>query len=304
MKGNIRYGNSRFRPPPALFSTVTFMAIAREHSLELDAESDLGAPRATMDVVVDTERLVKSAERVRNLGEVFTPSGTVEAMLALLPGDFWDVHPAKTFLEPSCGDGNFLVAILARKLNAVTMAHRQGTLPAGRNTEAVQFHALEALASIYAVDISADNVVGGTPGHEKGARTRLLELFDDWNRAMVGKRLPPTSRVRRSAEWIVLHNVLVGNMLPEDALGNPTNRGSLPFIEYQFRPSSQTVSLSVVLFDDILAIRQQEAAGEMRLFGLPEPETFWDGRASSIAEAAEVEPPDLTGPARNGARRV
>lgn len=57
------------------------------------------------------ERLVKSAERVRDLAEVFTPAETVDAMLDLLPSAVWSVHPSATFLEPACGDGNFLVAI-------------------------------------------------------------------------------------------------------------------------------------------------------------------------------------------------
>lgn len=91
------------------------------------------------------ERLVKSVERVRDLGEVFTPASTVKAMLDLLPASMWVPHPSPTFLEPSCGDGNFLVAILVRKLDAVATAHRAGGLPAGADTDALVFHALEAV---------------------------------------------------------------------------------------------------------------------------------------------------------------
>lgn len=97
------------------------------------------------------ERLVKSSERVRDLGEVFTPAATVEEMLDLLPDSIWEPHPSATFLEPSCGDGNFLVAILARKLSRVRKHQSAGTLPAGSDDDAVEFHFLEALASIYAV---------------------------------------------------------------------------------------------------------------------------------------------------------
>ena len=60
------------------------------------------------------------------------------------------------------------MAILDRKLKRVALEYAQGMLPAGDTPEAAQFHALEALASIYAVDISIDNVLGGTPGHEIG----------------------------------------------------------------------------------------------------------------------------------------
>jgi hypothetical protein len=91
-------------------------------------------------------------------------------MLDLLPASMWDIHPSATFLEPAAGDGNFLVAILARKLKAISTVHAEGRLPAGRDLAAVEFHALEALSSIYGIDISTDNIVGGTPGHEVGAK--------------------------------------------------------------------------------------------------------------------------------------
>lgn len=45
------------------------------------------------------ERLVKSVERVRDLGEVFTPAATVKAMLDLIPEAMWVPHPSFTFLE-------------------------------------------------------------------------------------------------------------------------------------------------------------------------------------------------------------
>jgi hypothetical protein len=51
-----------------------------------------------------SETLVKSFERVRDLGEVFTPARIVTEMLDLLPIHTWGVHPSQTFLESSCGD--------------------------------------------------------------------------------------------------------------------------------------------------------------------------------------------------------
>lgn len=45
------------------------------------------------------ERLVKSVERVRDLGEVFTPAATVKAMLDLIPEAMWVPHPSFTFLD-------------------------------------------------------------------------------------------------------------------------------------------------------------------------------------------------------------
>ena len=66
------------------------------------------------------ENIIKSKERVQKHGEVFTPSWMVQKMLDT-PGireKTADIYA--TFLEPSAGDGNFLEAILQRKLSAVT----------------------------------------------------------------------------------------------------------------------------------------------------------------------------------------
>ena len=239
------------------------------------------------DAVV--ERLVKSAERVRDLAEVFTPAETVDAMLDLLPSEVWEVHPSATFLEPACGDGNFLVALLRRKLDRVAAMHRSMNLPAGDSDDAILFHALEALASIYAVDISEENIVGGVPGHEVGARARLLEVFAAWVEEVCNRRLTKKSSELRAASWIVQHNVIVGNMLKKDSAGHETGRDSIPLTEYLFHPPSLEVALRRTNIGDVLAAQAAKVASEMSLFGPNEPVQHWQGRVLSLAEAERVE---------------
>lgn len=63
-------------------------------------------------------KLIKSKQRVKDFGEVFTPIWVVNEMLDELEKEsdaFSDV--GKTFLEPTCGTGNFVVEIYRRKLN-------------------------------------------------------------------------------------------------------------------------------------------------------------------------------------------
>lgn len=70
------------------------------------------------------ELVVKSRDRVKAYGEVFTPRHMVERMLDLV-GEELESGPEfvdKTFLEPAAGHGNFLVAILGRKLHAIEAA--------------------------------------------------------------------------------------------------------------------------------------------------------------------------------------
>jgi hypothetical protein len=256
-----------------------------------------------MSSVDVSQRQVKSSERVRDLGEVFTPSNTVQEMLNLLPQRMWNVHPSPTFLEPSCGDGNFLVAILDRKLQQVSDYFELGKLPAGHSDLAAQFHALEALSSIYAVDISVDNIVGGRPGHEIGARTRLLELFVEWHDFEFASKPEDITSHINSATWIVQHNILVGNMLPTDADGKSTRRDELPIIEYKFDPTKQEVTLLKNTLGDVLESARTEIGDDLMLFGAAEPVVLWSGSAFELFEAEETLGPRFKGPLRNGPKR-
>ena len=59
-------------------------------------------------------RQVKSKQRVADHGEVFTADREVNAMLDLVKQETERID--SRFLEPACGDGNFLAEILRRKL--------------------------------------------------------------------------------------------------------------------------------------------------------------------------------------------
>ena len=62
-------------------------------------------------------RQIKSKERVAEHGEVFTNEREVNAMLDLVKSETDRIE--SRFLEPACGDGNFLAEILRRKLARV-----------------------------------------------------------------------------------------------------------------------------------------------------------------------------------------
>ena len=63
------------------------------------------------------EQLIKSPDRVKDVGEVFTPRRIVELMLDQpeITAKINDL--SATFLEPSAGEGAFLVEILRRKMD-------------------------------------------------------------------------------------------------------------------------------------------------------------------------------------------
>lgn len=67
------------------------------------------------------------------------------------------------FLEPACGNGNFLAEILLRKLSVVEKRYGRSQLEYERN-------AVLAVSSLYGIDILEDNV------HQ--CRKRLMDIFE------------------------------------------------------------------------------------------------------------------------------
>lgn len=92
-----------------------------------------------------SEKIIKARSRVKKYGEVYTPEWVVNKMLDLLQEENKEIDcfsPEKTFLEPACGNGNFLVKILERKLKNC------------KNDKDIK----TAVGSIYGIDILPDNV--------------------------------------------------------------------------------------------------------------------------------------------------
>lgn len=109
-----------------------------------------------------SEHLIKSRQRVKDHAEVFTPLAVVNEMLDMVASAFpSDKHPERIdarFLEPACGNGNFLVEILRRKLVYID-GERFAAMPDPEARRLAWEHlTLVAVASIYGVDIQEDNV--------------------------------------------------------------------------------------------------------------------------------------------------
>lgn len=95
-----------------------------------------------------TNKQIKSKQRVKDHGEVFTNPREVNAMLDLVKDESYRV--GSRFLEPACGNGNFLVEILNRKLQTVKVEYN-------KNQEEFEKYIFIAVSSIYAIDIQEDN---------------------------------------------------------------------------------------------------------------------------------------------------
>ncbi len=144
------------------------------------------------------KKQIKSKERVAEHGEVFTSDREVNAMLDLVKSETERIE--SRFLEPACGDGNFLAEILRRKLDAATKASKYK----GRVfTADYEKKAITALCSIYGVELLQDNV-----------DACIKRLYDIWEKEYTKvMKAEASDAVRAVAQYILKKNILCGDTL-------------------------------------------------------------------------------------------
>ena len=159
-----------------------------------------------MSVVKQEAAQIKSKERVSQRGEVFTAEREVNAMLDLVANEC--LRPDSRFLEPACGDGNFLSAILKRKLTELRRKYKKSS----RDYEKLS---IVAIGSLYGVDIMNDNV--------EACRERLFSIWDAEYTDHC--KSEASDEAREAAQFIIERNIINGNALTlmcVDANGNDT----------------------------------------------------------------------------------
>jgi len=137
---------------------------------------------------------IKSKHRVTEFGEVNTSFETIESIIDLVGSEA--IRYDSKFLDPACGDGNFLSALLDRKLASFEKKHY-------KNTHLCEEKLMIILSSIYGIDRLKDNIME--------ARVRILERFSDAYAKLVDSEVK--GRTRRSAEYIVSKNIIFGDAL-------------------------------------------------------------------------------------------
>lgn len=148
-------------------------------------------------------RTAASRQRIIDHGEVFTPPGLVNDMLDLVAHECERID--SRFLEPACGDGNFLAEVLRRKLRTVDRVN-------ANNQPRWERDAILAACSIYGIDLLPDNVAA--------CRARLLGVLSDTHAARFKRPLPDAAL--RAAEFILSRNVVQGDALTLlNAAGEP-----------------------------------------------------------------------------------
>jgi hypothetical protein len=153
---------------------------------------------------------VKSRKRVVDHGEVFTAEREVKAMLDLVKEETERID--SRFLAPACGNGNFLIEILRRKLAVV------GKRYSDSQTEWERY-AILAVSSIYGVELLEDNV--------RECRERLFQYFDETYISLYKSACKP--ECCRAVRYLLSMNILWGDALD---YSNPRTKAPLVFAEW------------------------------------------------------------------------
>ena len=140
------------------------------------------------------KNLTKSRTRIRDHGEVFTPDFIVEDMLNLVKHETERID--SRFLESACGDGNFIIKVLEKKLEVVEKKYKKNQFDYERN-------ALIAVSSIYGIELLEDNI--------QEARKRLYDFFiKNYKRVYKNK---VNQRLLDNIEFILKKNIVQGDAL-------------------------------------------------------------------------------------------
>jgi len=133
-------------------------------------------------------------QRIIDHGEVFTPPGLVNDMLDLVAHECERIE--SRFLEPACGDGNFLAEVLRRKLLTVDKRNT-------RNRDKWERDAVLCVCSLYGIDLLHDNI--------ESCRDRLLKIVFATHEYRFNAPLPDDAA--RAVAFILARNIVQGDAL-------------------------------------------------------------------------------------------
>jgi N-6 DNA Methylase len=150
------------------------------------------------------EELIKSRLRVQKHGEVFTPKKIVKKMLNILEIKEACENLTAKFLEPSAGEGAFLVEILDRKLKMVSEKYNN-------DLTSYESYSLLALTTLYGIELLEDN-----------AQTCVMNMFqlyyDNYKEQVQHHNGIVKKKVLDSAKEIISSNIRQGNFLTRKAV--------------------------------------------------------------------------------------
>ena len=140
------------------------------------------------------QKQVKNRDRVTKFAEVNTSEREVKNMLNLVSEETNRLDAR--FLESACGDGNFLIEILNRKMEVLIKNFKKNQYEFERNSIVV-------IGSLYGIDILNDNVVI--------ARERLFKKYFEIYKDLFINKID--KKFVDSIKYIIEKNIVQGNSL-------------------------------------------------------------------------------------------
>ncbi len=192
----------------------------------------------------------KENYKVDEFGEVFTSKREVNDMVDMINNETNRLE--STFLEPACGDGNFLSEVLNRKLKLIESY---------KSSLKIDFQAniFKAASSLYGIDIQKENV-------EK-CRIRLFEKIIKF----FEKEYTKDIEFEEVIKLVLEKNILLGDAL---TLINPVDNTPIVFSQWSFLSEYQVKRLDYS-FKSILNTSEIQSLPLFSDFGeqvfIPEP---------------------------------
>ncbi|MDR3200656.1 MAG: hypothetical protein LBT68_04290 [Spirochaetales bacterium] len=156
---------------------------------------------------------IRSKERVRELGEVFTPLHIVNEMLRMVEeaavNDGKPLAYDARFFEPACGPRGFIIEVLRRKLRLVESLPETKVGLATEDLKPYEYKSLAALGSIYGGDIDPLNI--------SDCRFNLKELLLE-NYYDVSGGLEAPRRYVSALDYILGKNIFLADLLDDAQL--------------------------------------------------------------------------------------
>jgi len=140
------------------------------------------------------QKQIKNRDRVTKFAEVNTSAKEVNNMLNLVSEETDRLE--SRFLESACGDGNFLIEILNRKMKVLLKNFKKNQYEFERNSIIV-------IGSLYGIDILIDNIVI--------ARERLFKKFLSEYKSLFREKTD--KKFIDSIYFIIEKNLVQGNAL-------------------------------------------------------------------------------------------
>lgn len=146
----------------------------------------------------------KNFDRIRDYGEVKTRNNEIQNMINLVDHEVKRID--SRFLEPACGDGNFLSQILNNKLDIASQKTK-------KNNIKFEIDCIYSLSSLYGIELLEDNV--------QKTRDRLFEIVKKYFKKNFNLELE--KNYSKSTQYLLKKNIIHGNALTLKTVKNNTD---------------------------------------------------------------------------------